>query len=217
MKKVFLALLAGLAFLLAACGNGGGAPSGAGAKTVAGVSRGNPLLVNKEQKTVTVYTEVNGKYFTTPTRHGVVFKDGSNGDKAILKAWVSPQDFYKALADIGGVPGNNVTLETKNAVVEGSDLQMKVTWEGAGREYDFAQIVKDDAGRGFKPRFGGNEERAAAKKTGCIFCLDSCPVGITSNAAYPQGSFDSGKVKFFGNQELLPPDGTPVAVIFSLK
>lgn len=217
MKKVFLILLVGLAILLTACGSSGNPKTGAGGKTVAGVSRENPLLVNKEQKTVTIYTEVNGKYFTTPTRHGIVFKDGSNGDKSILKAWANQQDFYKALVDIGGVPGNNVTLETKDAVVAGSDLQIKVTWEGAGREYDIAQVVKDEGGKGFKPRFGGNEGRAADKKTGCIFCLDSCPVGITSNAAYPQGSFDGGKVKFFGNQEVLPPDGTPVAVTFSLQ
>lgn len=193
-----------------------GLPGGTGAAEP-GVSRERPLAVDKERRAVTVYAEVNGKYFTEPTRHGVVFKDGANGGKAVLRAWANQMDFYRALLDLGGQPGNNVTLETKEAVVEGSPLEITVTWAGAGKSYDIAELIKDTAGRGFEPRFGGNEARAREKQTGCIFCLDTCPVGITSNARYPQGSFDGGKVQFYGNKDLLPPDGTPVAVTFRLR
>ena len=34
-------------------------------------------------------------------------------------------------------------------------------------------------------RFGGNLDNARTFHTGCILCLDSCAVGITSNASYP--------------------------------
>jgi uncharacterized protein YcfL len=40
---------------------------------------GKLMLVDKDKKEIRMETEVNGKYFTEATRHGVVFKDGSNG------------------------------------------------------------------------------------------------------------------------------------------
>jgi Fe-S-cluster-containing hydrogenase component 2 len=66
-------------------------------------------------------------------------------------------------------------------------------------------------------RFGGNLDRSKAKQTGCILCLDTCPVGITSNASHPQGSFDGKLVEFKGNKDVLPADGTGVIVSFKLK
>lgn len=144
-------------------------------------------------------------------------KDGSNGDKSVLRAWAYQLDFHQALLDLGAVPGDNVTLKTKAAVVEGSDLGIKVTWAGAGRDYDISEVIVDETGKGWQPRFSGNKDRSNDKKTGCIFCLDTCPVGISSNAAYPQGSFDGGTAKFFGNDQVLPADGTPVAVSFYFK
>ena len=218
MKKILLFTLLSAALLVTACGNEAGTEKERdNGITVTGVSRQKPLLTDHDAKTVTVYTEVNGKYFTTPTRHGLVFKEGSNGDKSVLKAWADQLDFYQALEDIGAVPGDNVTLETKNAVVEGSELKISVNWEGSSKDYTLDEIIIDESGKGFMPRFGGNKDRSASIQTGCIFCLDTCPVGITSNAAYAQGSFAGGTAKFFGNQDVLPPDGTPVAVKFTLK
>lgn len=47
--------------------------------------------------------------------------------------------------------------------------------------------------------------------------MDSCPTGITSNAAFPAGAHDNLKsVTFNGNDEVLPKDGTKVIVIFRL-
>lgn len=63
-------------------------------------------------------------------------------------------------------------------------------------------------------RFGGNLDNARTFHTGCILCLDSCAVGITSNASYPSGTTQGDEVRFFGNDKVLPPDGTRVSVIF---
>lgn len=185
-------------------------------------SASKALQVNKDKKEVIIKAEVNGKYFTEPTRHGVVFKDGSNGEKAILRGLSSQTDFYDALLSIGATPGNNLTMDhmkadkTNGVAVQGSRLDVFVTWEGLDKEIPFEDIVKASEGRPIDVRFGGNLENAKEYKTGCILCLDSCAVGITSNAAYPTGTTQNNVVTFNGDQSVLPQDGTEVSVIFRL-
>lgn len=188
-----------------------------GSSASGSISKDNPLVVDKDAKTVKIYAEVNAKYFVEPTRHGVVFKDGSNASKAVFKAWSNQNDFYNALIAIGAQPGNNLDLTTAGKSVEGGPLDVTITWAGAGKEIPFNEAIIDTQQKTPDYRFGGNQDRAKTKNTGCILCLDSCPVGIASNAAYPQGSFDGGKVQFRGNKDILPADGAPATVTFKLK
>lgn len=174
------------------------------------------LVVNKDKKEVKILAEVNGKYFTESTRHGVVFKDGSNGEKSVLRGLANQVDFYNGLESIGAKPGNNIKLTDmdKGVKVEGSKLNVFVTWEGLGKEIPFNDIISSSDPRPMDVRFGGNLENAKSKNTGCILCLDSCAVGITSNASY--GTGESKTVKFNGKKDVLPKDGTKVTVIFRL-
>ena len=170
-------------------------------------------------KTVKIYAEVNGKYFTNVTRHGVVFKDGSNGEKSVLRGLCSEKDFYAAMLSIGAVPGDNLDpADALGKTIEGDKLDITVSWDGSNGEIPFEDCIKTSNGAyRFDPRFGGNIKAAYAKNTGCIFCLDSCPVGITSNAEYPLGVIEATKTEeFFGNSEVLPKDGTLVTVTFTL-
>jgi len=185
---------------------------------VAGVSLKNPIKVDKEAGTITVLSQVNGKYFTEVTRHASVFKDGSNGAKSVLTAYANPEQFYNALIEIGAKPGNNMTPDNATTTkVEGTAINLKVTWNGAGKEYDVNEVIKDSNGKKIAFKFGGNLDRAKAKNTGCLSCLDSCPVGIISNSAYSYGAVEKTKeVKFTGNQDILPKDGTYVATIYSI-
>jgi hypothetical protein len=163
-----------------------------------------------------MYTEVNAKYFVEPTRHAIVFKDGSNGDKSILKSWANQNDYYNALIDIGGKPGNNLTLKTMTTA-QGDALDVTITWAGAAKTIPIYDAVIDSNKKVADFRFGGNQELAKSKNTGCILCLDSCAVGVSSNASYEQMSFDNKKVEFRGNKAVLPADGTPVIVTFKFK
>lgn len=174
------------------------------------------LVVNKDKKEIKMQAEVNAKYFTESTRHGVVFKDGSNGEKSVLRGLADQKDFYDALISLGAKPGNNVALDSKNKGVktEGSKLNVFVTWDGLGKEIPFGDIIKSSDPRPMDVKFGGNIENSKSKNTGCVLCLDSCPVGITSNSSYAYG--DSDTVKFYGKQDVLPKDGTKVTVIFRL-
>ena len=186
---------------------------------IAGVSLKNPIKLDMEAKTVTVLCKVDGKYFHEPTRHASVFKDGSNGSKTIFVAYGQPKEFYEDLIKLGGKPGNNMTPENAaETKVEGTPVKMEVTWAGAPKTYDINEVVNDSNGKKIEFKFGGNLERAEKKKTGCLSCLDSCPVGIISNSAYTNGAVEKRKeVAFTGKEDVLPKDGTYVATIYSLE
>lgn len=165
-----------------------------------------PLVVKKGE--IWVLATVNGKYFDTPTRHGVVYEWGKNGEKSIFKAKATPKDFYNALISLGATPGNNVKINSPNGTkVEGTVVNVYVTWEGTVRRYRFEEVVKDYSA---VIKFGGNLDRSNEYLTGCILCLDSCAVGICSNSLV---GWMSG-MTWVGNRNVLPPDGTKVYVIF---
>ncbi|MDF9409996.1 YdjY domain-containing protein [Pelotomaculum isophthalicicum JI] len=178
------------------------------------------MVVNKDKKEIQILAEVNGKYLTESTRHGVVFKDGTNGEKSVLRGLANQFDFYNALIEIGAKPGNNISLDDMKKAeksVEGSKLNVFVTWNGLGKEIPFSDILKATEKRPMDIRFGGNLENATNLKTGCILCLDSCAVGIASDAAFKANELEIKKqVKITGNPDVLPKDGTKVAVIFRL-
>lgn len=174
------------------------------------------LTINKDKKEVRMQAEVNGKYFTEATRHGVVYKGGVNGEKSVLRGLTDETKLYDALLSLGAKPGNNIKLTDtgKGVKVKGTKLNVTVTWDGLGKEIPFSDIITSSSPRPMDIRFGGNIDNAKSKNTGCILCLDSCPVGITSNAAYAFG--ESSKIKFYGNKNVLPKDGTKVTVIFTV-
>lgn len=215
LLSVFIA--AGLVFTVAGCGSK--SSSNEPADYVAGVSLDKPLKVDKEAGTVTVLTKVNGKYFNEPTRHNSVEQSGTNGAKSVFTAYVKAEDFYNALIEIGAKPGENMTANNATTThVEGTPIKVEVTWKGAGKNYDINEVVKDSNGKQINFRFGGNLAMAKEKNTGCLSCLDSCPVGIISNDAYTYGAVETRKeVKFTGNESVLPEDGTYVATIYSIK
>lgn len=213
LKKSLLVMLLGVAILsFNACSLGKN-------DKVLSVSLENPISIDKEAKTVTVLAQVNGKYFNEATRHASVFIDGANGSKSIFTAYANAEDFYNAMIEIGGEPGNNMTLDNKEITfVAGSPVDFKVYWEGAKRAYDINEVIIDSNKNNIDLRFGGNLETAKSKNTGCLACLDSCPVGIVSNATYTYGSVEArDEVRFTANKEVLPDDGTYVAITYSLK
>ena len=172
------------------------------------------MVVNKDKKEITMPAQVNGKYFTESTRHGVVFKDGSNGEKSVLRGLTDEKEFYEAMNSLGLQAGNNLVAGDKGQgkSIDGAKLDVFVTWEGLGKEIPFNDIIVSSDPRPMDIRFGGNIDRANQNNTGCVLCLDSCPTGITSNASYTWGESDT--VKFNGNKDVLPADGTNVTVIF---
>lgn len=233
MKRIFSLILSSALILgllaVAGCGqkttekSSSGSEQGtqetANTESVEGLTNENPIKVDKENGTVTFLAAVNGKYTVETTRHGAVFKDGKNGEKAIFKAFAETQSLYDGLMEIGAKAGNNMTLENKDKTnVAGDELEVTVTWDGAGKEYKLDDVVKESNGKPIVIKFGGNIKNAQEKKTGCLICLDSCPVGITSNTNYTYGAVEDRKeVGFTGNKDVLPEDGSLVAIKLKLK
>ena len=185
---------------------------------------GLPIAIDREKGEIVVPAEVNGKYFSSPTRHGMVFVGGSNGEKSVLRGLANETAFYQALLEIGAKAGENMTMQDMKAktskegkAVQGDRLDVFLTWEGSNGEIPFAEAIRTEKPEDTRPmdiRFGGNLGNAKTFHTGCILCLDSCAVGIASNASYPSGTTQNDEVRFFGNDKVLPPDGTRVSVIF---
>ncbi|WP_099320624.1 YdjY domain-containing protein [Anaerococcus sp. Marseille-P3625] len=189
------------------------------ADEIKGVSKENNIVVDKENKTVTIYTTFNGKFLTESTRHLVVSESGKFGDKPVFISYVSPADFHQALLDIGAEAGNNMTPENaEETTSEGSHLDITAYWAGNEDGKNVNEIVKDSNGKDLDIRFTGNLDRSNEFKTGCISCLDSCTVGITSNANYPLGSVEKTKiVEYSIDKDNAPEDGTPVALVYSIR
>ena len=214
MKKKLLVLVLGLAmvFSLAAC-------SSSSSDSASDEPDYSVITTDTAKQTVTIYAQVNGKYFTESSRHGVVFKDGSNGEKCIFRGLCSEKEFYGAMIACGFEPGDNLPVPCEDgAIIDGQKVSVNVTWEGQEEPVPFEKCIKTGDGKEYKAdwRFGGNIKSAYAANTGCILCLESCPVGICSNAAYGYGVIENTKTQeFYGNDEVVPADGTIVQITFS--
>lgn len=233
MKKLLGMIMSGvLAISLAACGGNQEPAQGTaesqeqqlkvkGTPTPAeeGVepSEEHPLVIDREAKTIKVYAKVNGKYTLEPTRHGLNYHEGKYGDQSLFTSYANQTNFHDALIALNAEPGNNLSGHAEGKHIEGSGLDVSVTWEGAEKEFDINEVVKDSTGKTIAYKFGGNRENSVDKFTGCLACFDSCPVGVTSNSSQPHGAFENGDAEFMGNKDVLPADGTPVIVTFASK
>ena len=189
------------------------------AATLNGVTEENLLKVDKDAKSVTIYTKYNGKFETEATRHLVICKDGKLSDKSIFSSYVSPTDFYNALVEVGAEAGNNMTADNASTTKsEGSKLEVSLCWAGQEGSVGIDDVVKDSNGKAIDMRFSGNIDPSKEYNTGCISCLDSCFVGITSNGEYPLGAIEEAKeVEFTVDADKAPEDGTPVAITYTVK
>lgn len=217
MKSKILVILAVLlALTLSACGKKTAeTPSDL---ELFGMNKENAINVDKENKVIKIFAVVNGKYLSESTRHAVVSESGKFADKSIFRSFVKPADFHQALLDIGATPGNNMNADNaESTLTEGTKLKLTFTWKDQETGKDINEVVKDSNGNPIEIRFSGNLDNANAKNTGCITCLDSCLVGITSNHTYPYGSVEKAKtVEFNGDMKNLPLDGEPVIITYEI-
>jgi hypothetical protein len=150
-------------------------------------TKSTPLVKDMKTRTVRIFSELNLRHLTETTPHwGIGFMGGSCAEKFILILPVEPSLFYDALLSLNSKPGNNLTMNTNGAVTLGDEIRVSVMWFGLKKPLIMSEVFYDSSGKGFNIRFGGNKPAALKYKTGCLTCLKSYPVGITSNAIYPQ-------------------------------
>lgn len=183
-----------------------------------GMNKKNNMKIDKQKNKIEIFTVVNGKYLLNNTRHAVISQTGKFADKSIFRAFTDPKDFYDALEQVGAKPGNNMTEDNATkTLTEGSKLKITLRWKGQEEGKDINDVIVDSNKNKIDIRFTGNLDRSKNKNTGCLTCLDSCLVGISSNHTYPYGSVEKEKkVEFHGNPKLLPSDGEPVIISYEV-
>lgn len=158
--------------------------------------------------------------------HALVSREGSAASKALFVTNASDSALARVMREMGAADGGGVPMAAWNlrwvplvsaptSRVAGSRIQVRITWDGAGAEYDLAELLDDPAGHGVELRFGGNEDHRDEWHSGCILCLFSCPSGVISNAAYTIRDHQRAVTAFEPNDRL-PPDGTQVTITLAL-
>jgi hypothetical protein len=181
-----------------------------------------PLVTDTKTRTVKIFSELSLKHLSEITPHwGIGFAGGSCAEKFIFISPVEPSLFYDALLSLNAKPGNNLNMDTNGAYTLGDEIKVSAIWPGLKKPLDISEIFFDSTGKGFNIRYGGNKPTSLKYKTGCLTCLESCPVGITSNASYPQISSFKRTIRpnsrFRGRPEVFPNKETfPVVVSYKL-
>ena len=232
MKKrslLALLLILLLTFALAACGGSGDSEEPAAEEETTAEetteeeapapAAPEDVVVDAEAGTVTITAQLNGAFFDQSTMHYCVWKDGGAGDKAMLAAYCTAEDFYNGMLEAGGTPGTKTKDEIEGgAAVDGQSVDVTLTWEGQDTPVSMSDSVKTSDGKpDIDMRFCDNLQGNKDCGSGCIACLNSCWAGITSNAAYEFGAVDSGNPSIYLDDSVMPGDGTDVQITFTLK
>jgi hypothetical protein len=123
----------------------------------------------------------------------ITWEGGTAAYNALFTVMAPETAVYNALVAIGAAPGNNLTLypwsrihdphfEGPEKKTAGARLSIAVVFEG--NSYAPSSFLRSENGKAFDFRFSGNEKNNPETRTGCIVCLESCPIGKIGNAAY---------------------------------
>ena len=174
------------------------------------------MIVDEAKKLVKVYAEVNDKFKKESTMHAIVAKSGKNNEQSMFVSYANQNDLYDALEKIGAKPGNNVTMDNMGKeAVKGDKIDLTFKFQGSDNELGINDVIKDSSGKEIDIRFGGNQKPAKDMNTGCMTCLQSCPLGITSNASQLIGADEKDGVKYT-LADSVPADKTPVVITYKL-
>ncbi len=206
-----------------------------------------PLIVIAEAKEVRVAGTIYPERFNTAqgeeAHYHLLVWQGGTSPFALIETPADDLAFHDALIQLGGQPGNNLTMAAwterhdehslvSRETVTGSSLDIHLSWEtnpiGIPAVQAFQHPFEDMPAP--RPqtldsrldwRFGGNRDRwfnriPLAPRPGCLVCLYSCPSGKVSNSALSIHDYVTTPSRFAANTDILPADGTLVIVSFRL-
>jgi hypothetical protein len=200
-----------------------------------------PLIVVAEAKEVRVAGSIYPERFNTAqgeeAHYHLLVWQGGTSPFALIETPADDLAFYEALTQIGGKPGNNLTMAAwterhdrhstaPHAKVTGSALKVRIAWQdnpsGIPIEQAFRQHPTPNTQHPIQWRFGGNRNRwfnriPLAPRPGCLVCLYSCPSGKVSNSALSIHDYVTLPSRFSADTGILPADGTSVLVTFHLR
>lgn len=158
--------------------------------------------------------------------HFIVWEKGKAGDLALFTCGVPDSILFKALVSVGGVPGNNLTLDTwekrndksspdPDTRAAGSPVGIAITHNGI--VYQTGQILKDLNSKDYDFRFAGNYAFIPMWRSGCIACLQSCPGGKIGNSTYTIRDLANSIPRFSVIPGIPLKEGDVVTITFTVK
>lgn len=192
-----------------------------------------PLVVDSLQREVRVLAKYQPGKFSgflrfVPNYHLLVWDDGRAAREALFATPVPDTALIAALAQLGAVPGNNLTMDAWNkrkdaqhpapqTKITGTPVEIWVWWKNLSAPQPLAELLNDPGGRGLDFRFGGNKDLIQHWHSGCLVCLYSCPGSKVGNAAYTVRDYATGATKFTPRAERLPKANSEVVLIFRVR
>ncbi len=209
-KSIVAALVTVMAlFALAGCSsNSASTDTEAESTDAAATAATEGVVVDEAAKTVTFSATATG-FDAESSIHFLVNENGSNAEKAFFTTTATNHDLFDALESLGATHGDNIAVEDTGGTIEGSDLKIEIIVDGTS--YAPNELVAGSDLRPDQPRFGGNIDLNDEYGTGCLFCMESCSLGITSNAAY-----EYCEPMEFAPTDNMPAAGTEVTVVYTV-
>ncbi|MDJ0841824.1 MAG: YdjY domain-containing protein [Acidobacteriota bacterium] len=190
-----------------------------------------PLTIDKASRAVhfraTIYPDRFNALTSWPKNHHfIVWREGRAVRNALIVSEVPDLKIQRALESLGAEPGDNVPQAAwdrradkdhpaPDTRVTGPLIQVTVHLPD-GRSLEPEDVFEDKGEQGFTFRFGGHEALIPEWRSGCVVCLESCPGGRISNAAYTLRDYQTGKARFKLKPDL-PKTGTEICVTLQLK
>ena len=192
-----------------------------------------PVEIDHSTKTIKIPAIVMADSFNTyagELSQFFVVSAFGNGP-SLFVSHVSPLEVHRALTQIGGRPGDNLSRPSPGArqdgskdmpdqKVEGSPIQINVSWTGSPKDYPLQDLIVDPESKTVAMRFGGNlpilQSKAEGGGRGVVACFFSCPGGVIGNSKYSARGFFGKKGRITAKENVLPPDGTEVTLTLKI-
>ena len=197
-----------------------------------------PLVIAPESQQVTIYGVIYPDRFNRAegdeAHYHVLTWQGGHSKNALIETPVDDLAFHDALVKIGAQPGNTLSMQAwtqrtdpdspaPRQKASGSRLAVFLSWPGQPERLPVHRILRPSPASPQLPvwTFEGNRDRwfnrvPFAPRPGCLVCLYSCPSGKLSNGELSIADYMAQPGRFRADTENLPPDNTPVRVIFEL-
>jgi hypothetical protein len=155
----------------------------------------------------------------------IVWDCGSAAANALFTTTASDSAVFDALKSIGALPGDNLTLYSWSKInsarrgpdqkAQGSPLKVEIVY--AQRAFADSSVLHDEHEKPFDFRFSGNKKSSSLVRSGCVVCLESCPIGPIGNAAYTMRDLVRGIARFSVSPDLPFRENDEVTIRINLS
>lgn len=190
----------------------------------------NGYIIDKLNKLVDVVAQFHSSRFNRgfglKDHHFIVWESGNAVANALFTTFVSDSVLHRAIEEVGGKPGNNLSQEawTKRKSKKSQEPDKRATGSKIDLQIIYGnmtftpdQVLSDLNSKQYDFRFAGNISLIHHWRSGCVVCLQSCPGGKIGNSTYTIRDLVKGVPKFKVAPGLPFGEGDKVVIRFQIK